>query len=338
MKAIHKQQDFNQKNTAFDYLSALLADDLREVNKLILKRLQSPVHLIPKLAEYLVSSGGKRLRPLLVLVSAKLCKYEGRRHINLSACIEFIHTATLLHDDVVDESHLRRGQQSAHMIWGNPATVLVGDFLFSKSFQLMVEDGCPNILNILSTTSRTIIEGEVLQLISTNNIMKSKEHYFKVARDKTAHLFETACRIGAIIASRPKEEESALASFGDNLGMAFQLTDDVLDYSAEQAKLGKAIGDDFKEGKVTYPIILAYLRGPKSEKEFWHRTIEKLEQNENDFEYALKLLEKHQALRDTLQEARVFGDKARQALDGFTKNELTNMLCEFVDFCIDRAY
>ena len=284
-------RDGERNKPSLDGLTNLVADDLRDVNELIIRYMDSPVVLIPQLASHLVAAGGKRLRPVLTLASAKMCGYaDGNRHIALAACVEFIHTATLLHDDVVDESGLRRGLASANAVFGNKASVLVGDFLFSRSFELMVEDGSLDVLRILSHASSVIAEGEVLQLITSNDTETSETAYLDVIRAKTAQLFAAACRIGAVVADRPRVEEEALETYGMNLGIAFQLIDDVLDFSAEQAKLGKTVGDDFREGKITLPIILAFRRGDNEERAFWRRTLESLEQTENDLTRALDLM------------------------------------------------
>jgi octaprenyl-diphosphate synthase len=297
------------------------------------------VDLIPQLASHLIAAGGKRLRPVLTLASAKMCGYEnGTRHIALSACVEFIHTATLLHDDVVDESDLRRGLASANAVFGNKASVLVGDFLFSRSFELMVEDGSRDVLRILSHASSVIAEGEVLQLITSNDTETSETAYLDVIRAKTAQLFAAACRIGAVVADRPRVEEEALETYGMNLGIAFQLIDDVLDFSAEQAKLGKAIGDDFREGKITLPIILAFRRGDDEERVFWRRTLEDLQQTEDDLPRALELMTKHNALTDTVVRAQHYGAIARDSLCLFGDGEEKRALDELIDFCIHRTY
>ncbi|MCB2101005.1 MAG: polyprenyl synthetase family protein [Rhodobacterales bacterium] len=298
----------------------------------------SPVTLIPQLAGHIVAAGGKRLRPMLTLAAAKLCGYAGRRHIMLATCIEFIHTATLLHDDVVDESDLRRGLASANAVWGNKASVLVGDYLFSRSFELMVEDGSLEVLAILSNTSSTIAEGEVMQLITANDTETGETAYLDVVTGKTAKLFGAACRLGAVVSERPRVEKDALETYGMNLGIAFQLIDDVLDYSAKQATLGKAIGDDFREGKITLPIILAFRRGDEAERTFWRRTLEDLEQTDDDLDHALTLLQKHNALTDTVDRARHYGAIARDALGIFADGEEKDALVDLIDFCIERAY
>jgi len=319
-------------------MQALVADDLIKVNKVIVDRMDSRVPLIPELAGHIVASGGKRLRPMMTLASAKMCGYSGERHVQLAACVEFIHTATLLHDDVVDESDLRRGNATANALWGNQASVLVGDFLFSRAFQLMVKDGSLRVLDILSTASAIIAEGEVLQLITANDTATSEDAYLEVISSKTAALFSAACRIGAVVADRPKPEEEALESYGRNLGIAFQLVDDVLDFSAKQATLGKTVGDDFREGKITLPIILAFRRGDDEERTFWNRTLEELDQNDGDLEHAMGLLEKHGALADTIERARHYGAMARDALGIFSQSQEKEALVDVVDFCIYRAH
>ena len=319
-------------------LAALVAADMRAVNELIVQRMHSPVAMIPQLAGHIVAAGGKRLRPLLTLASARMCGYAGRRHIALAASVEFIHTATLLHDDVVDESDLRRGLASANAVWGNKASVLVGDFLLSRSFELMVEDGSLSVLSILSRASTLIAEGEVLQLTTQNDTETGETQYLEVIKAKTAQLFAAACRIGAIIAARPKVEEDALETFGMNLGTAFQLTDDVLDYSAKQMALGKTVGDDFREGKITLPVILAFRRGDEAERAFWRRTLETLDQRQDDLERAVDLMEKHKALADTVERARHYGAIARDGLGIFADGPEKSALVEIIDFCIERTY
>jgi octaprenyl-diphosphate synthase len=323
---------------SIDALVALTRDDIRDVNELIVRSMDSPVTLIPQLAGHIVSAGGKRLRPMMTLAAAQMCGYTGRRHIGLAACVEFIHTATLLHDDVVDASDLRRGNASANAVWGNQASVLVGDFLFSRSFELMVADGSLPVLKVLSHASAVIAEGEVLQLTTTSNTQTSETAYLQVIRSKTAELFAAACQIGALVAERPKVEEEALQAFGMNLGITFQLVDDVLDYSAKQAVLGKTVGDDFREGKITLPVILAYRRGDDEERAFWRRTLEDLEQTEDDLAHAQGLLTKHRALDDTVERARHYGAIARDAMGIFDDSPAKRALVDAIDFCIHRAY
>ena len=326
------------KAKALDALVDLVADDLKAVNRTIVARMHSPVALIPQLAGHIVAAGGKRLRPLLTLAATKLCGYTGERHVKLAACVEFIHTATLLHDDVVDDSDLRRGQSSANAIWGNQSSVLVGDFLFSRAFELMVEDGSLKVLQILSRASSVIAEGEVHQLLTSNDTETSEAQYLEVIQAKTAELFAAAARIGAVVAERPDGEEEALRAYGLNLGIAFQLIDDVLDYSARQHELGKTIGDDFREGKITLPVILAFRRGDEGERAFWKRTLENLDQTPSDLSRAMELMKDHSSLADTVNRARHYGAVARDALGIFPESPTKTALLDVIDFCIDRAY
>ncbi len=312
--------------------------DLADTNEIILERMHSEVELIPTLAKHLIAAGGKRLRPVLTLGAAKLGGYEGDRAKKLAACVEFIHTATLLHDDVVDESDLRRGNETANVLWGNQASVLVGDFLFSRSFQLMVEDGSLEVLAILSNASAVFAEGEVMQLMNVGDTNTTEDSYLQVIASKTAALFAAACEVGAVVADRPKAEAQALESYGRNLGIAFQLVDDALDYSAEQQALGKAIGDDFREGKVTLPILLAFRRGNAEERAFWKRVVEDGDQQDGDLEQALEIIKKHSALDDTIERARHYGAMAKDALGIFEDSETKEALLEAVDFSIERAF
>src|SRR5437016_4921571 len=263
-------------------LFRLLSGDLDRVNALIVDRMDSPVALIPQLAGHIVSAGGKRLRPMLTLGCARLCGYRGDRHIALAAAVEFIHTATLLHDDVVDASGLRRGRDTANAVWGNKPAVLVGDFLFSRSFELMVEDGSLRILEILAHAAAVIAEGEVGQLVTANDTNTTEAAYLEIIEAKTAALFAAASRLGAVLAERPPAEEEALERFGRNLGTAYQLIDDMLDFSARQSELGKSVGDDFRDGKITLPIVIAFARGDPEERAFWRRTLEDGEQGPGD--------------------------------------------------------
>jgi octaprenyl-diphosphate synthase len=327
-----------ESNAALEALLSLVGDDLKKVNDTIIRRMESPVALIPQLAGHLISSGGKRLRPMLTLAASRMCGYEGERHVHLAACVEFIHTATLLHDDVVDESDLRRGQKTANVLWGNKASVLVGDFLFSRAFELMTEDGSLRVLKILSQASSVLAQGEVLQLITTNDTETTEDAYMEVIAAKTAALFAAACQIGAVVAGRPSAEECALESYGKNLGIAFQLIDDVLDYSAKQATLGKTIGDDFREGKITLPVVLAFRRGTDDERAFWRRCMEEVEQGTDDLAEAQALMNKHSALSDTIKRAMHYGEKARDALAIFPPSDLKTSLLGIVEFCIHRAH
>ena len=324
--------------TPLDALTELVAEDLQAVNALIVERMDSPVALIPQLAGYIVASGGKRLRPLLTLAAARLCGYQGDRHRKLAGAVEFIHTATLLHDDVVDESDQRRGLASANAVFGNKSSVLVGDFLFSRAFQLMVEDGSLEVLRILSTASAVIAEGEVLQLATTNDIETSEQAYLDVVKAKTAELFAAACEIGAVVAGRPDAEAAALRAYGFNLGIAFQIIDDVLDYSAVQARLGKTIGDDFREGKVTLPIVLTLLNASDEERRFWRRTIADLEQREGDLEHAMRLFRSHGIFAESKLRARFYGNAACEALAVFPPGELREAMLRIVEFTIERDF
>ena len=318
-------------------LTALVADDLAAVNDEIVRRMDSPVGLIPELAGHIVAAGGKRLRPMLTLAAARLCGYGGRAHIPLAACIEFIHTATLLHDDVVDGSGLRRGRPTANALWGNKPSVLVGDFLFSRAFQIMVEVGDLRVLAILSRASSRLAEGEVHQLITANDLSTSESTYLDVIRAKTAVLFAAAAETGAIVAQHSRAAEEALECYGLNLGIAFQLVDDALDYAAQAATMGKQAGDDLRDGKVTLPVILAYRRGGEAERAFWKRTIEDQAVEEGDLEKALGFMRRHRALDDTIERARHYGAIARDALGLFPDGAAKRALLETVSFAIDRV-
>ncbi len=325
------------RKPSLDPLMMLVSDDLQSVNQLILERMQSPVALIPELAGHVIAAGGKRLRPMLTLASARLCGHSERRHVALAACVEFIHTATLLHDDVVDDSELRRGHASANTVWGNKASVLVGDFLFSRAFELMVEDGSIEVLAILSRASSIIAEGEVMQLMTTGDTTTTEAQYYAVIRAKTAQLFAAACRIGAVIAGRPTAQAEALDRYGLNLGIAFQIVDDILDYSAEQARLGKTIGDDFREGKMTLPVVLAVERAQADDREFWRRTLETLDQQPEDFEAAIERMTKTGALADAMARAHHYAGEAVRALDGFSDGAEKSALREVAAYCVERV-
>jgi octaprenyl-diphosphate synthase len=319
-------------------LSCLLKADLDRVNRLILDKMQSPVALIPRLAGHIIAGGGKRLRPLLTLGAARLCGYRGDRQIGLAAAVEFIHTATLLHDDVVDSSDLRRGRDTANALWGNQPAVLVGDFLFSRAFELMVADGSLAILAILSRASSIIAEGEVLQLTTTCDTTTTEAAYLAVVEAKTAELFAAAARIGAVLAERPAAEEEALDRFGRRLGIAFQLVDDMLDFAASEAELGKSLGDDFRDGKITLPILLALARGDDEERVFWRRTLEQLEQRPGDLERAIALVERRGALAETLARARAHAAAAIEALAVFPDGPERRALVEAARFATERAF
>ena len=319
-------------------LSALAAPDLERVNATILSRTSSDVTMIPEVANHLISSGGKRLRPMLTLATAGLSGYGGAGHIKLAASVEFMHTATLLHDDVVDESDLRRGKLAARMLWGNGASVLVGDFLLGQAFKMMVEVGSLPCLDILSTAAAVIAEGEVMQLSAAKDTQTSEDDYLAVIRAKTAALFGAAAEVGPVLAGRSKAEIAACRGYGVNLGIAFQLIDDALDYGGTSTALGKNVGDDFREGKITLPIVLAFRRGSDSERAFWQRTLEAGEIRDGDLETALATLRRHRALDDTVERARHYGAMARDALELFPASAWKSALIEVVDFCIDRAH
>ncbi len=317
-------------------LKAIVGDDIARVDQVILQNVQQDVPLIHDIAQHIISSGGKRLRPALTIACALLCGYQGDRHVNLAAAVELIHTATLLHDDVVDESTLRRGDQTANAIWSNQASVLVGDFLLSRAFQLMVSDGSLEVLRILSDASATISQGEVLQMTTANDPTTPEERYLKVIASKTAALFEAACQLGAVIMDKP-EWQKPLADFGLYLGMAFQLVDDALDYDADQATLGKTVGDDFREGKITLPVIMAYAQADEEEKRFWHRTLEEEHIQDGDLEQALALIARYDTIQATIARAGDYCDKAREALTAFPDSPVKAALDETLEFCLYRA-
>ena len=294
--------------------------------------------MIPEVANHLIHSGGKRLRPMLTLAMARLAGYGGDGHIKLAASVEFMHTATLLHDDVVDESDMRRGRLAARMLWGNEASVLVGDFLLGQAFKMMVEVGSLRSLEILSAAAAVIAEGEVMQLSAAKNTATTEDEYLAVIRAKTAELFAAACEVGPGIAGRPRAEQAACRSFGMNLGIAFQLVDDALDYGGKAAKLGKNVGDDFREGKITLPVVLSFRRGSEGEREFWTRTLERGEVTDSDLQHAVALMTRHRAIEDTIGRARHYGAMAKDALALFPASSMKQALEESVDFCINRTH
>jgi octaprenyl-diphosphate synthase len=326
------------RTPSLDPMIQLVAADLNHVNAVILERMQSPVALIPELAGHLIAGGGKRMRPMLTLACARLLDYPGSRHHKLAAAVEFIHTATLLHDDVVDGSGLRRGRRTANIIWGNPASVLVGDFLFSRSFELMVEDGSLRALRILSRASAVIAEGEVDQLTAQRRIETGEDHYLGIISAKTAALFAAACRIAAVVAERDEAVEQALDCYGRNLGIAFQLVDDAIDYASDGATMGKDAGDDFRDGKVTLPVILAFARGSEADRRFWREAIEGGRNCDEDLAHATRLLRDSGALDDTLARARTYAQRAIDALGPFPAGNAKAALTEAVEFAISRAY
>ena len=319
-------------------LTTLVAADMALVNQTILSRTGSEVAMIPEVANHLISSGGKRLRPILTLATSGLCNYAGEGHIKLAASVEFMHTATLLHDDVVDQSDMRRGKLAARMLWGNEASVLVGDFLLGQAFKMMVEVGSLPCLDVLSTAAAVIAEGEVMQLSAAKDTATTEDAYLAVIRAKTAALFAAACEVGPILAERPKAEIAACRSFGSNLGIAFQLIDDALDYGGVASKLGKNVGDDFREGKITLPVVLAFRRGDDQEREFWRRTLEKGEVGDDDLGLALATMRRHRALEDTIERARHYGAMARDSLGLFADSPWKRALLDAVEFAISRAH
>jgi octaprenyl-diphosphate synthase len=323
---------------SLERLVRLVAADMERVNATIVARTGSEVAMIPEVANHLISSGGKRLRPMLTLAMAKLCGYAGDGHIKLAAAVEFMHTATLLHDDVVDESDMRRGKAAARMLWGNEASVLVGDFLLGQAFKMMVEVGNLPALDILSNAAAVIAEGEVMQLGAAKNTATNEDEYMAVIRAKTAELFAAACEVGPALAVRPKAEQAACRSFGMNLGIAFQLIDDALDYGGKSAKLGKNVGDDFREGKITLPVVLSFRRGSESERAFWNERLTQGVIGDGDLDHAIALMTKHHAIEDTVGRARHYGAIATDALALVPPSEMKTALEETVEFCIARAH
>jgi octaprenyl-diphosphate synthase len=328
----------SQPEPSIERLVALVRADMDRVNDMILSRTGSDVTMIPEVANHLISSGGKRLRPMLTLATAALTGYSGSGHIKLAAAVEFMHTATLLHDDVVDESELRRGKAAARMVWGNEASVLVGDFLLGQAFKMMVEVESLRALDILSSAAAVIAEGEVMQLAAAKQLDTTEDAYLAVIRGKTAELFAAASEVGPVLAGRPEAEHAACRSFGMNLGIAFQLVDDALDYGGSKARLGKNVGDDFREGKITLPVILAFRRGDQSERDFWRASLEAGANSNDALERALAILKKHGALDDTIERARHYGAIAKDALALFPDSDRKRALLEVVDFCVARAH
>jgi len=329
---------FSQTPATIERLVELVGPDMERVNRAILMRTGSQVTMIPEVANHLISSGGKRLRPMLTVAMAALTGYAGEGHVKLAAAVEFMHTATLLHDDVVDESEMRRGRLAARMLWGNEASVLVGDFLLGQAFKMMVEVGSLGALEILSSAAAVIAEGEVMQLAAAKNTATTEDEYLAVIRAKTAELFAAACEVGPVLTARPKAEQAACRSFGMNLGVAFQLVDDALDYGGKAAKLGKNVGDDFREGKITLPVVLSFRRGTESERAFWIRTLEQGEVADSDLDTAIGLMTKHRAIEDTIKRAQHYGAIAKDALALFPTSPMKQALEEAVEFCTARTY
>ena len=327
-----------KREPSLDALTSIVASDMNGVNAVILDRMQSKVALIPELAGHLIAGGGKRMRPMLTLACASLLGYPGTRHHKLAAAVEFIHTATLLHDDVVDGSGTRRGKRTANLIWGNPASVLVGDFLFSRAFELMVEDGSLRVLRILSHASAVIAEGEVEQLTAQRRVDTAEEQYLDIISAKTAALFAAACRVAPVVAEASEDAELALETYGRNLGIAFQLTDDVIDYASDSVTMGKGVGDDFRDGKMTLPVILAYARGSETDRAFWRDAMAGDRVSDADLVHAIKLMRSTDSLADAIERARQYGRRAIDALAMFPASKTKSALTEAVEFAIARAY
>ncbi|MBF9058917.1 polyprenyl synthetase family protein [Rhodobacterales bacterium HKCCSP123] len=318
-------------------MQTALDADLAAVNTLIRERMASKhAPRIPEVTAHLVEAGGKRVRPMLTLAAARLCGYEGDAHQKLAATVEFIHTATLLHDDVVDESQKRRGRPTANLLWDNKSSVLVGDYLFARAFQLMVETGNLRVLNILSNAAAVIAEGEVLQLTAAMNLATTEDIYLQVIRGKTAALFEAACEVGGVIAGKPDDVVQALATYGDGLGIAFQMADDLLDWGGSTGEIGKNTGDDFRERKLTLPVIRAVARADEAERAFWVRTIEKGDQRDGDLEQAMALLQRHGTLEETRDEAFAWTARAQQALTALPEHPLRDMMNDLADYVVAR--
>jgi octaprenyl-diphosphate synthase len=335
---IYKRETNTSSQNPLDIASAMFESDMRAVNAIIIERMQSDVPLVSQLAAYLIAAGGKRIRPLMTLASTALLGGDMTRAHNLAACVEFIHTATLLHDDVVDESDERRGKATANIVFGNQASVLVGDFLFSRAFQMMVDDGSLPILKILSDASAIIAQGEVMQLSMMNNLDTNFDQYLAMIKAKTAALFAAACEVGPVIAGSSPDIQTAMAAYGLNMGIAFQIADDVLDYAATREKLGKTIGDDFREGKITAPILYALADANTEEKSFWLRTLGAREQNEGDLQKACEILQSHNALNKGLRLARDYAEAAVKALDILPPAPLRDLLCDIAQYAADRDY
>jgi len=326
-----------QSQKPHDRLAEILADDMAEVNTLIRTRMASEhAPRIPEVTAHLVEAGGKRLRPMLTLAAARMCGYEGDNHVKLAATVEFIHTATLLHDDVVDESEKRRGRPTANLLWDNKSSVLVGDYLFARSFQLMTETNNIRVLRILSDAAATIAEGEVLQMTAAQDLRTTEAIYLQVVRGKTAALFSAATEVGGVIADMDEAQIKALFDYGDALGIAFQIVDDLLDYWGSDAT-GKNVGDDFRERKLTLPVIKAVALGDDEERAFWKRTIEKGRQEEGDLEHAIALLTKHGTLEATRAEANDWIAKARAALSTLPAHPIRDMLDDLADYVVARV-
>jgi len=319
-------------------LKKLIKKEFNETDKLIKKQINSDVNRIPKLSKHIIDLGGKRLRPMLTISCAKMLKIRNKNHIKLAAAVELLHTATLLHDDVVDESVYRRGEKTSHTLWDNKSSILVGDFLLGRAFQLMVETNSIECLSILSKAAAIIAEGEVLQLVETNNINIKETNYIKIIESKTAALFSSACEVGGVVSGANKSQKKKLFNFGKNLGTAFQLTDDALDYEGSSSQMGKNNGDDFYEGKVTLPVILALKNADRKEKDFWEKTFNKKVRNKTDLRIAKKIIKDKDTINQTHKLANKYGEKAKNIMEDFESNPVRNALIDLVDFSLIRNY
>lgn len=324
------------RRPSIERIVELTRPDMERVNALILSMAGSNVELIPRIAEHLISSGGKRLRPMLTIASALAYGYEGEGHVRLAASVEFLHTATLLHDDVVDESDMRRGAETARTIWGNQASVLVGDYLLGQAFKMMVDVGSMRALAILSNASAVIAEGEVWQLSAAKHMTTTEEDYLAVIGAKTAALFASASEVGPVLAGASEAAQDSMRRYGRDLGLAFQLVDDVLDYGGNAEALGKNVGDDFREGKITLPVILAYAKGDEAERAFWKEAMEEGRNNDDALARAREILALHGALEETKERARLYGGSAMEAATALPASPAREALLDVVDFCIDR--
>jgi octaprenyl-diphosphate synthase len=327
-----------QPDDILETLKSEFSQDIASVEIMMRENMGSYVDLIPEIGAHIVKAGGKRLRPLLTLAGAKLTGYAGDKHIPLAAAVEFMHTATLLHDDVVDDSDMRRGMPTARMKWGNSASVLVGDFMLGQAFRMMVAAESLKALDVLSNAAAIIAEGEVMQLANLQNIDITEDNYLRVVEAKTAALFAAAIEVGAIVSGSPKNIVDALQSYGRNLGVAFQLIDDALDYGNQNNSLGKNYGDDFREGKITLPVIMAFRRGDEVERVFWSRVIKSPSDSKADLDQAIQYLQKTRAIDETLDRAAHYGHRAKDALALFPDSDLKQQLLELVDFCIGREH
>ncbi len=331
-------EEYPTERASISPLVEITASGMQRVNRLVVERTRSDVTLIPEVARYLIDSGGKRMRPMVTIASAQACGYHGDAEVKLAAAVEFMHTATLFHDDVVDESNTRRGKRAARLVWGNQESVLVGDFLLGQAFKMMVEVESLEALAVLSAAAAAIAEGEVMQLTTAKNTETTEDEYLDVIRAKTAVLFSAAAEVGAVVAGSDRSVRAAFRSYGANLGIAFQLIDDALDYGGETPTLGKDVGDDFREGKVTLPVVLAYRRGSDDDRAFWRRTLVEGTIGEDDLAHAVSLLERTRALKDTVERARHYAAMAHDALAPLPDERAKAALLQALAFCIARAH